>query len=282
MSKQKSKQLLILIDGINLTYLICWFVGITLSFSIFYFVVSKYSRPNGLVSNIIQSDHTVSPADALYFSIITETTLGYGDITPVGYSRACACVQVILGLAFAGIIVAKITSAHSRQRRHDAMMTEGYWIEPCEGDNEFLVTFSQIYLDGDVLRYNGNNYNESGIDQGFYRSKLFDSDGTMLRFYYTNTESSTKHFEEGIINVNFIKEPGSKVYNKHVSTNVDVGKIEKSEFIGFRATEKETEIFTGDDNEKRSKLVLHYKKIFYNHDLKKTKGLNYHRDKIKS
>ena len=38
--------------------------------------------------------------DALYFSIITWTTTGYGDLVPVGASRWFACSEALLGTLF--------------------------------------------------------------------------------------------------------------------------------------------------------------------------------------
>ncbi|UVO30399.1 potassium channel family protein [Bradyrhizobium arachidis] len=42
---------------------------------------------------------------ALYFTIITWTTLGYGDFTPPPELRLIAAIQVLLGYAFFGILV---------------------------------------------------------------------------------------------------------------------------------------------------------------------------------
>ena len=46
----------------------------------------------------------------IYFSIVTITSLGYGDIYPTGISRILAGIEVILGLSLIGIIIAKFTS----------------------------------------------------------------------------------------------------------------------------------------------------------------------------
>ena len=48
--------------------------------------------------------------DGVYFSIVTVASLGYGDLYPVGFSRAIAGVEVLFGLAFMGIMIAKVTS----------------------------------------------------------------------------------------------------------------------------------------------------------------------------
>ena len=55
----------------------------------------------------------VSFPDCLYFSIITISSLGYGDIQPVGSARGLACVEVVLGLTIIGILIARVASARS-------------------------------------------------------------------------------------------------------------------------------------------------------------------------
>lgn len=48
--------------------------------------------------------------DCLYFSTVTITTLGYGDITPSGLSRVVASLEAVFGLVFVGYAVAQIVS----------------------------------------------------------------------------------------------------------------------------------------------------------------------------
>ena len=52
----------------------------------------------------------VSFFDSLYFSIVTISSLGYGDIHPVSYSKAIACTEVILGLVIIGLVISKVAS----------------------------------------------------------------------------------------------------------------------------------------------------------------------------
>ena len=47
----------------------------------------------------------VSISDGLYFSVVTWTTLGYGDFTPPPEIRLIAAMQALLGYGFFGIIV---------------------------------------------------------------------------------------------------------------------------------------------------------------------------------
>lgn len=48
--------------------------------------------------------------DSLYFSLVTFTTLGYGDIIPQGWGKLIASIEVCFGLVLAAILIAKISS----------------------------------------------------------------------------------------------------------------------------------------------------------------------------
>ncbi|MDD7805320.1 MAG: pentapeptide repeat-containing protein [Endozoicomonas sp. (ex Botrylloides leachii)] len=83
--------------------------------SFFYFIA-------GLTDNgsVVIFDHTQSFAqnlntwlDCLYFSMVTFTTLGYGDLTPHGLSRLCAALEAFTGsfslALFVVVVVKKMT-----------------------------------------------------------------------------------------------------------------------------------------------------------------------------
>jgi voltage-gated potassium channel Kch len=57
-----------------------------------------------------------------YFSIVTLTTLGYGDITPVHpFARSLAMLEALTGQLFPAILIARLVSMELvvRDRRHD-------------------------------------------------------------------------------------------------------------------------------------------------------------------
>jgi hypothetical protein len=66
--------------------------------------------------NIGNRTGTLSFTEALYFSTITLTTLGYGDITPHGYFRALSAIESILGFIFLGLLVSVFTSILIRRQ----------------------------------------------------------------------------------------------------------------------------------------------------------------------
>ncbi|RZT98253.1 ion channel [Advenella incenata] len=61
----------------------------------------------------------ISPgfADSLYFSVVTFTTLGYGDYIPVGCGKFIAVFVVLCGLLLSALLIGKIAS-----ERHQAML----------------------------------------------------------------------------------------------------------------------------------------------------------------
>jgi rhodanese-related sulfurtransferase len=49
-------------------------------------------------------------ADAIYFSFVTATSVGYGDIVPVGFARAIAVAEAVSALLIFGAVIAKFVS----------------------------------------------------------------------------------------------------------------------------------------------------------------------------
>ena len=58
------------------------------------------------------------PADVLYFSYVTFTTVGYGDLTPVGLCRGLAAAEAVTGYILLGMFVAAAVSIYARNHTH--------------------------------------------------------------------------------------------------------------------------------------------------------------------
>jgi uncharacterized membrane protein YgcG len=61
--------------------------------------------------------------DALYFSVVTITTLGYGDFIPIGSGRTIAAIQALTGYFILGILVStgfQLIAPHTDPGRDDA------------------------------------------------------------------------------------------------------------------------------------------------------------------
>lgn len=55
-------------------------------------------------------DRTFNLGRGFYFSVVTVSSLGYGDLHPEGIGKVLAGVEVVLGLVVIGIVIAKLTS----------------------------------------------------------------------------------------------------------------------------------------------------------------------------
>jgi len=58
-------------------------------------------------------------ANALYFSFVTATSLGYGDIVPVGFARALSVSEAVVALLIFGAVISKFVS-----HRQDELVSE--------------------------------------------------------------------------------------------------------------------------------------------------------------
>ncbi|MCY4132613.1 MAG: potassium channel family protein [Nitrospira sp.] len=101
------RALVYLVEEISLFRYVGFFVSAVLIFGIIYKVLTPHGH--GIGRDLVPlSDPTF--LGGIYFSIVTVSSLGYGDMHPMGLSKALACVEVLMGLTVMGIMIAKVTS----------------------------------------------------------------------------------------------------------------------------------------------------------------------------
>jgi len=94
-------------------------VGMILLCGIVYWLASL-SRHHGLVANgAVIEENLRGLGTALYFSFVTATSVGYGDVVPVGAVRILAIAEAVTELLLFGAVVAKFVS-----RRQDLLVHE--------------------------------------------------------------------------------------------------------------------------------------------------------------
>jgi voltage-gated potassium channel len=58
-------------------------------------------------------DHVINRYDLVFFSFVTLTTLGYGDITPVtALARSLAVLQSLVGVLYNAILVVRLVGLY--------------------------------------------------------------------------------------------------------------------------------------------------------------------------
>ena len=69
----------------------------------------------GVVGSGNVSDKSLGVIDYFYFSVVTFSTLGYGDLHPIGMlGKSLACLEVFLGLGMFGVLLSFIGSRFQR------------------------------------------------------------------------------------------------------------------------------------------------------------------------
>jgi len=90
------------IDKLSYRKIGCLIVFILLLFATLFWLLNPYG--NGT------DNPNLDWFNALYYSIITFASLGYGDISPIGYGKIIASIEVIIGLVLTAIFIGKIAS----------------------------------------------------------------------------------------------------------------------------------------------------------------------------
>lgn len=93
---------------------ICVYIIIGLFFTLLYLGISKASPPG---NPFLAQSGPHSPSDFEYFSFITLTTVGYGDLTPLSkVARMTVVLEAMLGQIFLVTLVARLVSMFGTEK----------------------------------------------------------------------------------------------------------------------------------------------------------------------
>lgn len=84
-------------------------VSVVASFALIYFLLSYAPGQNG-PSGFENLDSHRRFWNAVYYSIITATSVGYGDIVPLGFAKVFAALESMLGLGLFALFMTKLVS----------------------------------------------------------------------------------------------------------------------------------------------------------------------------
>jgi hypothetical protein len=116
------------VSGHTICGAICVYLLVGLSFAMLYISILIIDHHALLFGHQFQlfDLHTAkeqyeSLSVALYFSFCTMTTLGYGDITPVGHiARTLAWLEAVFGQLYIAILVGRLVALYTMQRKPDS------------------------------------------------------------------------------------------------------------------------------------------------------------------
>lgn len=85
-----------------------------LTWTVAYWLVDQVTPGGAFSFNTERGVHSIDGFTGLYFSFITLSTVGYGDITPVSRAaRWLAAMEAVTGLLYVAVLIARLVSLYS-------------------------------------------------------------------------------------------------------------------------------------------------------------------------
>jgi hypothetical protein len=86
-----------------------------------YWLVDRLTPGGAFSFNTNAGEHSINGFTGFYFSFVTLSTVGYGDITPVSrLARWLAAMEAMTGLLYVAVLIARLVSLYSAPRSDDS------------------------------------------------------------------------------------------------------------------------------------------------------------------
>jgi hypothetical protein len=87
-------------------------------------IPNSFALPSGTPGSGVGHDLVSIQADLIYFSLITMTTIGYGDITPISSpARVLSALQGVVAQLYVAIVIARMVGMELAHRRNGPTQT---------------------------------------------------------------------------------------------------------------------------------------------------------------
>lgn len=166
MNKTRRK-LFLFLEKRSFLELLSYFLLSIISFAYIYYFLTP--GENGILTTE-QKEFNIW--QGFYFSIVTISSLGYGDMQPKGYSQLFAVVEVILGLALMGILVAKLTSSRLSYHVRRIYVSDSqrqlyryiHYIRKCSTDiSKAILLFSSKMIETPIIKESASGIKNDSI-----------------------------------------------------------------------------------------------------------------------
>ena len=92
-----------------------------LMWTVAYWLVDQLTPGGAFSFNTNRGGQSINGFTGFYFSFITLSTVGYGDITPVSrLARWLAALEAMTGLLYVAVLIARLVSLYSTAKSHDS------------------------------------------------------------------------------------------------------------------------------------------------------------------
>ncbi len=138
LQKERLDRVNTLFDKLTFLHILLIWSSVVIIFGIFYYFL--YTDASYLYYNF-SHQRVSSLTDHIYFSFITATSTGFGDIVPLGYFKLLSIFEVVFGLVLLAFVTSKLISI-----KQDVILSEIYEIsfqEKINGLRSSLLLFRQ-------------------------------------------------------------------------------------------------------------------------------------------
>ena len=179
------------VEKISILGYIVRFAGTVIVFGVLYHCLTQCDHGIGRDNKALDNATVFT---GIYFSIVTISSLGYGDMHPMGISKFLACLEVLLGLVMIGVMIAKLTSY--RVERIYSSDAQNRLENFAERFNKSQRDFVEIMTNFEAIRF------EEVV-------RTFQAQCTAFSAYFLDAASQGDYFR--IVPGSIIKQVGSAV-----------------------------------------------------------------------
>jgi len=104
------KKLTLVFERLTLGRVISLWLMTVVVFSLAYYGLSYTANQHLIYNGQSLGTDALGLGNAIYFSFVTATTIGYGDIAPAGIAKVLAIIEAIASITLFGVLIAKIVS----------------------------------------------------------------------------------------------------------------------------------------------------------------------------
>lgn len=168
LKKIKKKGVRNWIDKLTFFHILFIWTTIVVFFGFIY-----YFFQNGNSHLIYLSSNTtnLSVVDNIYFSFVSATTTGFGDVVPIGFFKVISIFEVVLGLLLLALVTSKLVSI-----KQDVILEELYEMsfnDKINGLRGSLLLFRQN-LDRIIMKIEDGSFKKREIDNLYFYVSSFE------------------------------------------------------------------------------------------------------------
>lgn len=110
------------LQSYSYVHILYLWIAIGFGFALMYYIIHLFFPLHGLTYIHKPLNHEISDfITIVYFSFVTLTTTGYGDVVPLGFSKILSLLEIFSGLIVFGFLISKLISS-----RHERIIEELY------------------------------------------------------------------------------------------------------------------------------------------------------------